>query len=511
MIYYYFCLVLIFLFIFLFLNEIIRDIKKHPAAIYIVPFCFLLAILFKYNFGIHFWGLEYEDSYAFSFCARQFSYGIYSSSFLIDAISAGSLDNPIYMSTYGGHFITYPTFLSIFTQLFGWSPKLLCIINTITALGNLLVLSLISNDKKFWFVAPIIYCVAPIINVFTTCFLSEIFSSFICLTFVYSYLKKDRQNHSLLCFISFGLALLCKRENLALVFIPLVISIISNRNIIDKKSLIDIIKHNAPYFVIICVYLFGIQNVFNIESIESNDIGQSTFSFDNFTRLFPLFIKSLLSIKAFSVTFYIYIVCVIYILVRKERLEKIHWISIIMMSIYLLLYSCHYRGYFFAKYRQVNVFETYRYINNFYYFIPLIFSSFSIKKINIIYIPMALLLIISYFRTMNLRGYLSDIEQESRFEEVHIVRDYIKRTDKSSVLISENILLYQNICESDFVICDISLVDKLNLDDTINEYYCLFPDIEYFKERYGVNIDKGKFRSVLPLPHGDSLYQYITD
>ena len=260
--YYYCCLVLLFFFLCLFLYEIVYDIKRHPYALYIIPFSLFLTVLFKYNYGIDFWGLEYEDSYAFSFCARQFSYGIYSSSFLIDAVSVGSLNDPVCMSTYGGHFITYPIFLSIFTRPLGWSPELLSIINTIIAFCILLLLSLLSDDKKLWFVAPTIYCMAPVINVFTTCFLSEIFSSFICLTFVYSYIKKDTQNHSLLCFISFTLALCCKRENLALAFIPILISLINNHNIINKKSLVDVIKHNAPYFIIICIYLFAIQNVF---------------------------------------------------------------------------------------------------------------------------------------------------------------------------------------------------------------------------------------------------------
>ena len=210
-----------------------------------------------------------------------------------------------------------------------------------------------------------------------------------------------------------------------------------------------------------------------------------------------------------SFLFSIYIVGVIYVLTRKKSLEKKHLISIIMMLIYLLLYSCHYRGYFFAKYGQVDVFETYRYINNFYYFIPLIFTAFSIKEFKTIYIPMALLLMISCFRTVNMRKDLSDIEQEARFENVYVVADYIERIGKSSVLISDNILLYQNICESDFAVCDITLIDKLNLDDTINEYYCIFPNIEYVKERYGLEFDKSIFSPVLSLPYGDSLYRCV--
>lgn len=45
----------------------------------------------------------------------------------------------------------------------------------------LLILSILPKNQKYWFIPPVLYCCAPIINLFTTCFLSEIFSSFICL------------------------------------------------------------------------------------------------------------------------------------------------------------------------------------------------------------------------------------------------------------------------------------------------------------------------------------------
>lgn len=146
--------------------------------------------MFKYNYGTHFYGLEYEDAYVFSFCARQFLYDIFPTSFLIDAVSVGSLTEPMLTSTYGGHFIMYPTFLSLFTNIFGWSPTILSIANTSIAFFILLILSILPKNQENWFILPVLYCCAPIINLFTTCFLSEIFSSFICLVFVYTYLEE---------------------------------------------------------------------------------------------------------------------------------------------------------------------------------------------------------------------------------------------------------------------------------------------------------------------------------
>ena len=177
---YYLCVVLIIFLFILFIHALIRDSKSIQKPYERILFCLLLTLLFKYNYGISFYGLEYEDAYVFSFCTRQFLYNIFPSSFLIDAVSVGSLTEPMFTSTYGGHFIMYPTYLSLFTNIFGWSPTILSIANTSIAFFILLILSILPKNQKYWFIPPVLYCCAPIINLFTTCFLSEIFSSLIC-------------------------------------------------------------------------------------------------------------------------------------------------------------------------------------------------------------------------------------------------------------------------------------------------------------------------------------------
>ncbi len=512
MIYYYFCLVVIFLFIFLFVYQIKIDIKKNKNSLYIILYCLLLTLLFKYNYNIGFWGLEYEDAYAFSFCARQFSYGIYPSSFLIDAVAIGSLDNPLSVFTYGGHFITYSTFLSIFTQILGWSPQLISIINTLIAFCIILTLAFFKEDNKWWFIAPSIYCAAPIINVFATCFLSEIFSSFICLVFIYSYCKSKTQISRYLCLISFGLALLCKRENLSLFFIPMIDFIISLCRLKTKEEFFSQIKNNIPYLIIICIYIFGCQNIFMIEQVESKDIGEATFSLNNFFRLFPIFISSLFSIPAFSIVFYVYICYLLYFYKAYKNLQnKILLISITLLFVYLLLYSSHYRGYFFINEEKISHFDTYRYINNFFYCIPLIFINSlyaNIKRIKIIYILTIIVLLFAFIKTIELRKFYSDEEQDERFEQVDIVSNFISRNNKSSILICENILLYQNLCDSKFSVCSIMLVDKINFDNEQIDYYCILSDLKYLKERYNISINTEKFKPVLELPDGNYLYIY---
>lgn len=509
--FYFICSSLLLFFIFLFAYTAIHDIKEHTSPWSVFLFCAILTFVFKSDFGIHFWGLEYEDAYSFSFCARQFPYGIYPSSFLIDAISIGSLENPLSTSTYGGHFITYPIFISLFTNIFGWSPDLISIINTFTAFCILLVLAIFRKDNKYWFIAPILFCCAPIINVFTTCFLSETFSSLVCITFIYTFFQKKNYPGKVLCITSFGIALLCKRENLALGLIPILEYVYVVYKTKDLQPTDYIIKQIVPFAIIIVIYFWGFQNVFDIERIESNDIGQQTFSIQNFINQFPVFVKSLLSINIFTITFYLYIGYTIYNLLNNESISKETLLTTSLFIFYLILYSSHYRGYFYTRGEEFSPFETYRYINNIYYLIPLSFCRINsqIKRKSIIIITLITLCCFSFISTIKLRNYFYQIEYQIRFKDTEIVSDYIKsHSNKIPVLVSENILLYQNICDNNFNVCDIRLFEQLRLNASKFDYYYLLSDKAYLKERYSIEIDMQKLIPLLQLSNNAILYKY---
>lgn len=506
---YYLCIVLIVSLFFLFIHEIIRDFNTLVNSYKRILLCSLLAFLFKYNFGLYFYGLEYEDAYVFSFCARQFSYNIFPSSFLIDAVSIGSLTEPILTSTYGGHFIMYSTYLSLFTNIFGWSPATISIANTIIAFFILLILSLLPKNNKYWFLPPILYCCAPIINIFTTCFLSEIFSSFVCLVFVYTYFQRRSTYNQILCLTSFFVAIMCKRENLALLSISTIESMywILRKIRCHRKEKISEIKRYIPFVILTCVYFLFIQNVFNIEAIESNDIENSTFSIRYMAILLPAFIKSMLNIETFSIVFAITVLWIIVIFVRKEKIRLNIIYPLILFSLYLILYSLHYRGYFFVKERSVSSFETYRYINNFFYLLPILFVCLKYKHHKLIKIFVCIALAFSLYNTYSIRYELSGIERKERFDDAQNVSKYIQANSSNSILICENILLYQNICGDDFNVCDIRLYKNLNINEQM-DYYLLLSDTGYLEERYSLNIDLSNFYPVLSLKNGKYLYKY---
>lgn len=507
MVQYYLCIVLIVFVFFLLIHEVARDLKTLGDSYKRISLCLILVLLFKYNYGVHFYGLEYEDAFVFSFCAKQFSYNIFPSSFLIDGVSVGSLAGPLFTSTYGGHFIMYPTYLSLFTTVFGWSPTIISIANTIIAFLILLILSLLPNNK-FWFLPPVLYCCAPIINIFTTCFLSEIFSSFICLVFIYTYFRKRSIYNQVLCLTSFLVAIMCKRENLVLLSIPVIELGHWMLNRIKCHEEVEIFRgiRYVPFLILTCIYFLFIQNVFSIEAIESNDIEDSTFSLRYTVILLPAFVKSLLNIETFSIVFAVSILWIICVMIRKYEIKFNLIFLFVLFMAYLILYSSHYRGYFFVKEKNVASFETYRYINNFFYLLPAMFVYLKCKCLKPIKILVCIALVFSLYNTYSLRHKLSEIEYQERFEEAQKVSEYILTMSSSSVLVCENILLYQNICGDDFNVCDIRLYEKLNVGNKV-DCYLLLSDMDYLKERYSLNIDLNDFHPVMSLKGGKYLYK----
>lgn len=101
---------------------------------------------------------------------------------------------------------------------------------------------------------------------------------------------------------------------------------------------------------------------------------------------------------------------------------------------------------------------------------------------------------------------MSELEYKERFKEVQMVRNYMQANSSKSILICENILLYQNMCNDDFSVCDIRLYNKLNTSSQ-TDYYLLLSDLDYLKERYSLNIDLQEFYPVMVLDEGKYLYK----
>lgn len=507
-------------FIFL-LYQWLQDINCKELT-FILLFSLCLAFIFKFSSLHHFFGLEYEDSYIFNFSARQLYENVYPISFLTDGITAGSLSNPVLTNTYGGHFITYPVLISWAYHIFGYNIYLPSYLNTFIEFLTILTLSLsfrnVFGFKKNWYIPGVIYCLAPAMNVFANTHLSETFSSFIVLISILSFFNyfKSYNKITLLVFgISFLTAILTKRENAILLCLFLVYS--AYQIIIVKQRKISNLLPIITSIVIIFIYLIFIQNVFLIEKTESAEISTLTFSLSNLTSLIPVFIKALMDYRWFNIYLVLFTSSIVFILYNWKR-------SPIQMSIlglyfsYFIIYTLHYRSYYFIHFGDIAPFDSLRYLNNFFVISTLIISFFLCELLNIFSIKkmalsiFAILVAVSFITTSSLRKEFSDIEKEERFLNPTYVLNYLSGME-NSVLITDNILIYQLLGDKDLELIDLYILDNFpNELKSKNTYLFLtnFSKTEYFQYRFP-NIFKMlqmiKKHEIILFGNDDSLYK----
>lgn len=494
MIFYIFCTVILSLFIGVLGYTLIKDIINVDDKLIRILFCVGLTLSYKYSYGYLFCGLEYEDSYAFSFLGRLFANNIFTTSFLSEGIGIGSIDSPELMQTYGGHFITYSTLLSYPIRVFGFSLTLISVITTFLNFISFLVLSVFPRveGKYAWMIAPSIFCLSPVINVFGNSFLCEPFSGMVILSFCYLYYKYlQNEVPVFIPLVAFALAIMTKRENIALVCLPVLCSFYLNGNF--KNNIKPYAKEFILYAVVIISYLVFIQNVFNIESVESQDIDAPTFSVTYFYKLAPIFFKALISPSYFGITFFIFFSSIAYNIYKFKRYNFGLAIAS-LWCIYFFLYTFHYRSYFFVKEDRVNVFDSFRYLNNFYCLVSVAIPLLLCKiRNNVLISCVFILLFLSFYPTLNLRRDYNRMEQFDRFKIPNLVLESINKDYDLSqtTIICFDILVYQNIVNNKTRMCDITNIGYLDLKDTSSKYFliCRDDDICYLKERYGIDLD----------------------
>src|ERR1035437_7980548 len=417
-------LVLFFLAFFFLIFQWLRQDFNLKEFFLVLLFSIGITFLFKYSFQFHFFGLEYEDSYIFNFSARQLFEKIYPISFLTDGISVGSLSNSMKVFTYGGHFITYPVFISWAYHVFGYNIHIPSYVNTFIEFLIILTLSIsfkkVFGFNKYWFLPGIIFSLAPAMNVFGTTQLSETFSSFIVLVSILSFFYYFQSNKLIVL------------------------------------------------FSLLIIYFLFIQNVFLIEKTESSEISTQTFSLSNFINLFPVFIQALSKFNWFIIYLILIIASIIFISIGWQKHPQQLFLVISFLS-YFIIYTLHYRSYYFVHFADVKPFEALRYLNNFFVISTLFISFFFYKLLKIpnlkgVISPILFVLfLISFVYTLLLRKEFSKMEVEDRFSSPVLVLKYLSE-QKESVLITDNILIFQLLGNRNLELVDLQITEKLPCD-----------------------------------------------
>lgn len=481
-----------------------------------------ITFLFKFPFSYHFLGLEYEDSYIYNISARQLLEHIYPISFLTDGINAGSLANPISTVTYGGHFITYPVFVSWAYQIFGYNIYLPSFLNTFIEFLTILILSIsfkkLFGFEKHWFIPGLIYCLAPAMNLFGNTHLSETFSSFIvlmCILSFFYYFQSTKLNTILIFSICFITAITTKRENLVLLSLFIIFSLY--KVITEKQRRIFNLLPLIASLLLLIVYVCLIQNVFLIEKNESIDISTLTFSFSNFFNLTPVFVEALVSFKWFSIYILIFISALIYVLYKWQN--HFFLISVVFLYFtYFLIYTFHYRSYYFIHFGDIKPFEALRYLNNFFVVSTIVISFglcelFIIRKFKIWFLSIfSIFIIFSCISTFLLRKEFSAIETENRFSNPRLVLKYLSVKEKS-VLIVDNILIFQLLGDKNLELVDINIIENFPDELKHSETYLFlsnFNKTRNFQYRFPEiykKIQTMKKNEIIKFNNDDSLYK----
>ena len=489
-------LILFFISFFFLLFQWVIKAFDFKEFLVILLFSIGIAFIFKFPFSFHFLGLEYEYSYIFNISARQFSENIYSVSFLTDGINAGSLSEPISTVTYGGHFITYSVFISWFYNIFGYNIYLPSYLNTFIEFLTVLTLSIsfrsVFGFQKYWFIPGCIYSLAPSMNLFGTTHLSETFSSFIVmmsiLSFFYFYQSSKRSVLFVfgICFIT---ALITKRENTVLLVLFIIFALY--KAISSGRNRISNLLPLLVSIVILIVFLYFIQNIFLIEKIESSEISANTFRLSNFMKLAPVFLKAMIDFRWFNIFLLAFIPSILFILFNRQS----HFIQLSVLLLYFayfLIYTMHYRSYYFVHFYDVKPFDALRYLKNFYVISTLIISFCLYEHTsNLIFkkllIPISsIFLIISMFNTYILRKQFSSIESENRFLNPKLVLKHLNR-EEHSILITDNILIFQLLGDRNLELIDLTSFDKFSdklKNRNVYLFMTSFNKSEYFIHRY---------------------------
>ena len=446
----------------------------------------IIALIAKYPFfQNYFFGLEYEDSYVYDAVARSF---LYFQDFSVDpyltkGCTIGSLNDCQIISTYSGHLITFPSIIYFVFLIFGYSPYTILYINLFFSVTSVILIFQLSkillNNKTFPFIVSLIYSLTPIMNVFHTSGFSETFSSTFVLLFLYLYFMKFSMQsnkirnanfyiHWVAIMFSFTFAVLIKRENLILIALPL-FTILSN---LKGHGIYSLIKKILPLLftilVVVLFYHFYI-DINSSNNAEITDASGNPFNLKYIFVLFPLFIKSFLTFNWFFIFSYSCFVGIILIILKHRNQSNL--ISILFLFlIYLLIYTIHYRSYYFVKSGSASTFETLRYINNFFPFyciiagIPLYYL-FEILKNKLlrhshflkitIYSTITLLGLLLIIQSHLLKKEFYNIEISNRIMPVTTTIKAIKETD---ILVTDEPLLFQIFANSNFSIVDLNSI-----------------------------------------------------
>ncbi len=484
------------------INKYTRNVFKKYWKIIIILILVNIAMKIPYK-SYFFDGLEYEDSYIYKASARALYEGEYEFSainpYYPTSCICGSLKDCRMSGIFVTNFLGYPYLINLGYRLFGYQINIANIVSLLfsgISIAFLFTAALLIIDKLlFALICCFIYITIPIFNVYASTSLTEPLSNaylililLLCLTFMNPDIEGKRvqfQNILGLSAIVFSLifSILVKTTNISLVVcLPVagLISLVADKKIKDKYQ-----RNRLLIFlsVIFLVFLFSALVLKFQAAVEINrgDIGANPFSLSYFKSLAPVFVKSFFDFQWYLVYTIFFLTGIVFGLKEKNGI-----LPIIVFVFYFVLYTVHYRSYYFTRGLPVMKDEALRYMTSIVSVYSLIvglgiyYLWRSIKKAttnsqvrlfdkSLIASLLVIILGVSVFFTLKCRAHFVEDEQNVRVAPVIKTLDYL--STKDDVLITSEHVLFQiygnaNLRLIDF--CSIgTLISKEGIDSLI--------------------------------------------
>lgn len=412
------------------------EVFMNRNIIIIVLILFNVLIRLEF-FQFPFWGLEYEDSFIFNDASRQLAYDYPHDATPWKTLSCsnGSLNECYEHSGYGGHFLTYPIAIAFVTSFVGYTTFNAGLTSFIFSIIIILCLFRFMrkrnlNDELNFLL--ILFLATPLLPVFNTSGLAETTSGLFVLLFFLNYIKLIEANFNLkvrffwLTIVFFIIAIITKRENLAIFIFTMVFPFV---NLIFRKQKSNWLKYISHLFLL-GFFGFIFSELIGLNSIESNEgeaIQTATFSIDFFIINLGQLFKAMFIYSYWGITGALFILSIVVFAIRR-KMNLIPLGSITITIIFIIVYSSHYRSYYQVHYNLIDPFETLRYSVNYLPVLILfiassgILSFFSIKWIQERnwFKPVIFVLLIGILTpaTLHLRRFFSEDEYIARIEPV---------------------------------------------------------------------------------------------
>lgn len=483
---------LVLIFVYFAINKFIKTVFKKYWKIIIILILANIAMKIPYKSNF-FDGLEYEDSYIYKASAR----ALYEGGYRFSAINPyyptscvyGSLKDCRISGIFVTNFLGYPYIINLGYRFFGYQINIGNIISLIFSGVSVafvfLVALLIIDQLLFAVICSMVYITIPIFNVYASTSLTEPLSNvylILVLLLYLTFINYAFEGKWLLFKYALGLSaiafnmvfsILVKTTNISLVFCLPIAGLISLMT--DKKIKVKNARNrfllSLPLIFMVFVFCSQILRFQTAVEINRGDIGVNPFSLSYFKALAPVFAESFFDIQWYLIYTLFFLFGIVFGLKKRNGI-----LPIIIFVFYFVLYTVHYRSYYFTRGLPAEKDEALRYMTSIisvysiivglgvYYLwhsIKTLKANRPIKLPSLAIIASLLIFVIgvSMFFTLKCRAYFVEDEYSVRVAPVLKTLEYLGRKD--DILITSEHVLFQVYGNEDLRLIDFCSIGML--------------------------------------------------